>query len=59
MGFGHPLSNLKGFATSRPPLMVFTLCVFAFALTTLSLAYFIKNSESVTNNDVRTVRKLK
>ncbi|XP_047097369.1 transmembrane protein 248-like [Schistocerca piceifrons] len=51
MGLSYPLNNLKGFASSRPPLVVFTLCVTAFALTTLSLAYFIKNSDSVPNPD--------
>lgn len=53
MGFSSPLGNLKGFATSRPPLMVFTLCLTAFALTTLSLAYFIRHNESIPNLDVR------
>ncbi|PSN49789.1 Transmembrane protein 248 [Blattella germanica] len=51
MGFISPLGNLKGFATSRPPLMVFTLCLTAFALTTLSLAYFIRHSDRVPNTD--------
>lgn len=54
MGLSYPLNNLKGFASSRPPLVVFTLCVTAFALTTLSLAYFIKNSDSVPNPDAAT-----
>lgn len=53
MGFTSPFGNLKGFTTSRPPLVIFTLCLTAFALTTLSLAYFIRNSERIPNTDVR------
>ncbi|KAG8235958.1 hypothetical protein J437_LFUL016429 [Ladona fulva] len=53
MGFTSPLGNLKSFASSRPPLVVFTLCLTAFALTTYSLAYFIKRAENVPNPDVR------
>ncbi|XP_069677609.1 transmembrane protein 248-like [Periplaneta americana] len=53
MGYISPLGNLKGFATSRPPLMVFTLCLTAFALTTLSLAYFVRHSDNIPNPDVR------
>lgn len=52
MGFLSPLGNLKGFATSRPPLVVFTLCLTAFALTTLSFAFFIRHSERIPNTDV-------
>ncbi|XP_067015348.2 transmembrane protein 248 [Anabrus simplex] len=54
MVFSSPLGNLKGFASSRPPLMVFTLCLTAFALTTLSLAYFIRHDDNVPNSDIRT-----
>lgn len=50
MGFTSPFGNLKGF-TSRPPLVIFTLCLTAFALTTLSLAYFIRHSETIPNAD--------
>lgn len=53
MGLISPYGNLKGFATSRPPLMVFTLCLTAFAVTTFSLAYFIRHTENIPNFDVR------
>lgn len=53
MGLISPYGNLKGFATSRPPLMVFTLCLTAFAVTTFSLAYFIRHAENIPNFDIR------
>ncbi|XP_021921685.1 transmembrane protein 248-like [Zootermopsis nevadensis] len=51
MGLTSPLSNLKGFATSRPPLVVFTICLSVFSLTTVSLAYFIRYSGKIPNQD--------
>jgi hypothetical protein len=56
MGFTSSFGNLKGLTTSRPPLVIFTLCLTAFALTTLSLAYFIRHSETIPNTDLRMVR---
>lgn len=46
-----PLINLKGFATSRPPLVIFTLCIIAFGVTTFCLAYIIGHSDSLPNPD--------
>ena len=50
-----PIENLKGFAASRPPLMVFMLCLSAFAIILLSLAYVIKTSD-IKNPDLSEVR---
>lgn len=43
--------NLKGFATSRPPIIIFMVCLGAFAVVLLTLAYFIKVRE-ITNPDI-------
>lgn len=40
-----PFSNLKGFAKSRPPLVVFMVCLCAFGIILMSLAYFIETHE--------------
>ena len=52
MLFTSPFGNLKGF-TSRPPLEIVTLCLTAFALTTLSLTNFNRISETTPNADHR------
>lgn len=52
MGSSSPLGNVKYFSSTRPPLVIFTLCLTAFALTTYSLAYFIKRAENIPNPDV-------
>ncbi|XP_044738960.1 transmembrane protein 248-like isoform X2 [Chrysoperla carnea] len=51
MVVGGPFVSLRGFATSRPPLLVFTLCLTAFALTTLWLSYFVRNENELQNID--------
>lgn len=40
-----PLQNFKGFASSRPPLVVFLVCLITFAITAASLAYFVRRSD--------------
>jgi hypothetical protein len=49
------MTNLKGFTISRPPLVVFTLCLTALAIATLSLARLVSQTESLPNPDVRLV----
>lgn len=56
MVFGSPYGSLRGFAVSRPPLLVFTLCLTAFALTTLWLAYYVRNVDEIQNIDAHRVR---
>lgn len=41
----NPLQNFKGFASSRPPLLVFLICLLAFAATAASLAFIVHKSE--------------
>ena len=48
------IENFKGFATSRPPLMVFMICLGFFAVILLSLAYYVKTKE-LTNPDISQV----
>ena len=49
-----PYENLKGFATSRPPLVVFMVCLGAFAVVLLTLSYYVKVHE-VPNPDISQV----
>ncbi|XP_064652449.1 transmembrane protein 248-like isoform X2 [Lineus longissimus] len=46
-----PIENLKSFATNRPPLMIFMICMSAFAIILVSLAYIIKVNE-IKNHDL-------
>uniref|UniRef100_T1IQ77 TMEM248/TMEM219 domain-containing protein n=1 Tax=Strigamia maritima TaxID=126957 RepID=T1IQ77_STRMM len=41
----NPLQNVKGFILTRPPVLVFLICLITFAVTALSLAYFVRTSE--------------
>lgn len=41
-----PYENLKGFATSRPPLVVFMVCLGAFAIVLLTLSCYVKVHEA-------------
>jgi len=57
MVFGM-FGRIRAFAVSRPPLVVFALCVFAFALTTVTLASYVKYSEKLTNQDAASVSRI-
>lgn len=37
--------NLKGFASSRPPLVMFMVCLGAFAIVLISLSYYFKTND--------------
>lgn len=39
-----PLENLKGHATNKPPMVVFMVCLFLFAVAMVSLGIYIKDS---------------
>uniref|UniRef100_A0ABM0GNW2 Transmembrane protein 248-like n=1 Tax=Saccoglossus kowalevskii TaxID=10224 RepID=A0ABM0GNW2_SACKO len=45
------LENMKGFIITRPPLVVFIMCVGAFAIAMVSLAYYVKIHE-IQNPDI-------
>ena len=47
--------NLSGFASSRPPLVIFMVCMGLFAIVLLSLAYYVKWNE-IQNPDISQVR---
>ncbi len=49
-----PYENLRGFASSRPPLVVFMVCMGLFAVVLLSLAYYVRWNE-VQNPDISQV----
>ena len=49
-----PYENLKGFAASKPPVVVFMVCLGSFAVVLLSLAYYVKLSE-LENPDISQV----
>ncbi|KAK3084470.1 hypothetical protein FSP39_014038 [Pinctada imbricata] len=44
--------NLQGFAKSRPPLVIFMVCLGGFAVVLLTLAYVIKLRENLPNPDL-------
>jgi hypothetical protein len=50
-----PYENLKGFAHSKPPLMVFMACIGFFAMVLMSLAYYVKMAENIPDPDIRQV----
>ena len=50
MGFSA-YENFKGFASSRPLLMVFMICLGFFAVILMSLAYYVK-TQDMPNPDV-------
>ena len=37
-----PAVNLKGFILSRPPLMIFVMCLGFFAIILMTLGYYVK-----------------
>jgi len=41
----EPIENLRSFATSRPPLVVFMACMGVIALILMTLAFYIKDAE--------------
>ena len=55
MAYLTPYENLRGFASSRPPLVVFMICMGLFAIVLLSLAYYVKWNE-IRNPDISQVR---
>ncbi|GAB6030290.1 hypothetical protein CHUAL_005965 [Chamberlinius hualienensis] len=46
------IHNLKSFAITRPPLVIFTLCLASFAIATLALSIYLKNGP-IRNPDVK------
>ena len=44
-----PVENLKGFATTRPPLVVFMVCLGLFAFILLTLSFYVQNTELIQN----------
>ncbi|ELT90464.1 hypothetical protein CAPTEDRAFT_222725 [Capitella teleta] len=40
-----PVENLKGFASSRPPIVIFMVCLGLFAFVLLSLAFYVQSNE--------------
>jgi len=53
MGFSSPLHNVKGFSASRPPVVIFVICLISFACATLAMALFIDHTEVVINPEIK------
>lgn len=53
-----PLQGLKGFAASQPPLLVFTICILAFGVSTIMLAFIVRSSD-LPNPDIDMVNQRK
>ena len=51
-----PLENLKGHASSKPPMVVFVVCLFLFAVAMVSLGLYIKDND-IQDYDLSEVRK--
>lgn len=47
-----PLENLKGFATSRPPIIIFIACLGLVAIILMSLAFYINKSGGLRTADI-------
>lgn len=48
--------NLKGFASSKPPMVVFMVCLGAFAVVLLTMGYIVKVRDQLKNHDLSEVR---
>lgn len=44
--------NLKGFASSKPPMVVFMVCLGAFAVVLLTMGYIVKVRDQLKNHDL-------
>ena len=40
-----PVENLKGFAMSRPPFIIFLVCLGLFSVILMTLAFIVKDNE--------------
>jgi phosphotransferase system glucose/maltose/N-acetylglucosamine-specific IIC component len=49
------VDNLRGFFVSRPPLVVFMICLASFAIALITFAYVIKVKD-IPNPDITEVR---
>ena len=43
---------LRNFLLSKPPMVVFIVCLFAFAFTTLSLSFYVSHTDNIPNPDI-------
>ena len=41
----EPIENLKAFASNRPPLVLFMICLGVIGLVLMTLAFYIKEAE--------------
>lgn len=48
------VENLRGFFNSRPPLVVFMICLASFAIALITFAYIVKTKE-MANPDITEV----
>jgi hypothetical protein len=42
---------IRSFLLNKPPMVVFIICLFAFAFTTLSLSFYVSQTDKITNPD--------
>jgi len=42
---------VRSFLLNKPPMVVFVICLFAFAFTTLSLSFYVSQTDKITNPD--------
>jgi len=40
-----PFENLKGFAVSRPPVVIFMVCIALISVILMTLAFIVKDNE--------------
>lgn len=50
-----PFSSIRGFIATRPPLVLFTFCLIAFAVTTFTFAYYVEHKDVLPNLDAQRV----
>ena len=55
MGFSSPLHNVKGYSISRPPVIIFVVCLFLCASAIIAMGFFIQYSDTVPNQEVKDV----
>lgn len=50
-----PFSSIRGYILSKPPLVLFTLCLVGFAITTFTFAYYVEHNHNFPNLDAKRV----
>ncbi|KAL0266266.1 UNVERIFIED_CONTAM: hypothetical protein PYX00_008860 [Menopon gallinae] len=57
MGFSSPLQDVKGYSSSKPPIVVFVMCLLLFACATFAMAFYIQYTDIISNPEIKSTWK--